>query len=224
MYLPRLRDELERRLEAAGRRTWAQEEFKRLEGIRWTAPPPEDGYLRIKGVRVLPKRAQAVLRSLHQWRESTARALDRATFRIISNEALLALAQAIPRGEDQLRAVHGLPAPLARRYGPQLLTAIAEGLSTPLEDLPVPERQPRERPDPAQEARFERLKELRNRRAAELALEPGVICPNGALQAIARAAPNAGNDLERIAELRRWQIEALGAPAILAAAAEPAPQ
>ena len=42
------------------------------------------------------------------------------------------------------------------------------------------------RPDAAQEARFERLKRLRNRRAEDLGLQPGVVCPNGALALIAR--------------------------------------
>jgi DNA polymerase I len=67
--------------------------------------------------------------------------------------------------------VRGLPASLANRYGDQLLAAISRGLATPLDTLAVPERRPRERPDAAQEARFERLKQLRNRRAQELGLE-----------------------------------------------------
>ncbi|MBI2614743.1 MAG: HRDC domain-containing protein [Gemmatimonadetes bacterium] len=96
------------------------------------------------------------------------------------------------------------------------------GLADPLDSLPVPARGSRPRPDPAQEARFERLKALRNRRASELKLEPGVLCPNGALQAVAWVAPPTVAELERIEELRRWQIVALGPAAILAAAAEPA--
>jgi len=79
----------------------------------------------------------------------------------------------------------------------------------------------RERPDAAQEARFERLKQLRNRRAQELGLEPGVICPNGALQAIARTTPTRQDELTEVVEVRRWQVEALGAAAILEAAADP---
>lgn len=224
MHLPKLRDELASRLEAAGRWTWAQEEFARLEELRWTAPSAEEGYLRLKGAKVLPRRSQAVLRALYEWREQTARTLDRSPFRIMPNEALLALARSLPRSEEQLRGVHSLPPSLARRHAAQLLAAIEAGLAAPLEDLPTPERRPRQRPDSTQEARLERLKDLRNRRAVELGLEPGVICANGALQAIARAAPRDLDALQRIAELRQWQIEALGAPAVLAAAAEPSLQ
>lgn len=224
MHLPRLRDLLAGKLEAAGRWAWAKEEFAQLEALRWTGAPTEEGYLRLKGAKLLPRRSQAVLRAVHQWREQVAQGLDRSPFRVMPNEALLALARAVPQSPEQLHAVRGLPASLAKRYGDQLLAAVERGLATPLDALAVPERHPRQRPDAAQEARFERLKLLRNQRAAELGLEPGVICPNGTLQAIARAAPTRREQLTGIAELRGWQIEALGAPAILAAAADPAGQ
>jgi ribonuclease D len=224
MHLSRLRDLLAGKLEAAGRWTWAQEEFAQLEDLRWTGPPSEEGYLRIKGAKLLPRRSQAVLRAVHQWREQVAQGLDRSPFRVMPNEALLALARSVPQSLEQLHAVRGLPASLANRYGDQLLAAISRGLATPLDTLAVPERRPRERPDAAQEARFERLKQLRNRRAQELGLEPGVICPNGALQAIARAAPGQREELAGMVEVRRWQVEALGAAAVLEAAADPAVQ
>ena len=221
MHLPRLRDLLADQLEAAGRWTWAQEEFAHLEALRWTGAPAEEGYLRVKGAKLLPRRSQAVLRAVYQWREQVAQGLDRSPFRVMPNEALLALARSVPQSPEQLHAVRGLPSSLARRYGDQLLAAVARGLGTPLDTLAVPERRPRQRPDAAQEARFERLKQLRNRRAQELGLEPGVICPNGALQAIARVALERREELTGVEELRRWQIEALGAEAILAAAADP---
>jgi len=224
MHLPRLRDLLAGKLEAAGRWAWAKEEFGQLEALRWTGASAEEGYLRLKGAKLLPRRAQAVLRSLHHWREQVAQGLDRSPFRVMPNEALLALARSVPQSPEQLHAVRGLPSSLAKRYGDQLLAAVERGLATPLDTLVIPERTPRHRPDASQEARFERLKLLRNQRAAELGLEPGVICPNGALQAIARAAPTGREALTGVVELRRWQIEALGAPAILAAAADPAGQ
>lgn len=224
MHLPALRDLLAGKLEAAGRWAWAEEEFAQLEDLRWTAPPAQEGYLRLKGSGLLPRRSQAVLRAVHQWREQVARTLDRSPFRVMPNEALLALARSVPQSPEQLHAVRGFPASLAKRYGDQLLAAVERGLATPLDALAMPERRPRQRPDAAQEARFERLKQLRNRRAQEVGLEPGVICPNGALQAIARAAPTRGEELLGIGELRRWQVEAMGAAAILGAAAEPTVQ
>ena len=114
-YLTRLREALAERLRAAGRLAWAEEEFARLETVRWTAPPPDEGYLRLKGAKALPRRALAVLRALHGWREETARALDRAPFRVLPNEALLAVARAMPHSTSELHPVAGLPGSLPRR-------------------------------------------------------------------------------------------------------------
>jgi ribonuclease D len=139
---------------------------------------------------------------------------------VAQNEALLAIARAAPRDQRELLAVRGLPPSVGRRYGAQLLAAVEMGLDDPLDTLPVPTRGSRARPDAAEEARFERLKALRNQRAAELGLEPGVLCPNGGLQAVARVAPATAADLEGIVDLRRWQIAALGPAAMLQAVAE----
>jgi ribonuclease D len=84
--------------------------------------------------------------------------------------------------------------------------------------LPRPERAPRAPRDPQLEERVEKLKAARTRVAAELALDPGVLCGRPTLEAVARAAPNDRAGLARVGELRRWQLEVLG-DALLAALA-----
>jgi ribonuclease D len=87
-------------------------------------------------------------------------------------------------------------------------------------ELPRVERAAPSPRDPAFEARVERLKAARTRVAAELGLDPGVLCGRATLAAVARAvtSPNDRAGLARIGELRRWQIEVLG-DALLAALA-----
>jgi len=51
---------------------------------------------------------------------------------------------------------------------------------------------------------------VRNRVAAELGLEPGVLCGRTTLEAVVRARPVNRAELEQIAEVRRWQIDVLG--------------
>jgi ribonuclease D len=62
---------------------------------------------------------------------------------------------------------------------------------------------------------------LRNRLAPKLGLQPGVLCPNGTLEAIARANPQTLEELAAVPELRHWQRRELGRE-LLAAVAEPA--
>ena len=212
-HLPALREALAARLRDLGRLEWAMEDFARLEALRWTATTDgADAFLRVKGAKALPARPLAALRELYRWRDTIAAAQDRATFRIIGNEVLLAVAKALPRSAADLAGIPELPSKLAGRHAAVLLEAVRRALALGEADLPRVDRVPRPPQDPALEERVERLKAARNSVAAQLGLDPGVLCARATLEAIARAAPppkdRAG--LARIGELRRWQAEVLG--------------
>lgn len=221
-HLPALKEAFERRLSDQGRLEWAREEFVRLESIRWSPGEPDEAYLRLKGAKVLPPQSLAVLRAVHAWRETEARALDRATFRICMNETLLALAKHAPATREALEIIREIPTPIAKRYGDRFLTEVRAALALPSESWPrIERRRVEKRFDPAIDARLERLKAMRNARAQELGLEPGVLCPNGTLEAIARSEAKDPTAPGAVSELRAWQCEAVGAGRILAALPEP---
>lgn len=211
-YLATLRAALRDRLTALGRLPWAEEEFVRLESLRWSPPGDgEESYLRLKGAKQLPPRSLAALRELVQWRESEAEREDKALFRIIGNEALLAVSKALAQTPaDLARLTPDLPASLARRHGPALLDAVARARALPEADLPRVERAPRAAKDPTFDERVEKLKAARNKVATELQLDPGVLCGRTTLEAVARARPKDRAGLAKVGELRRWQIETLG--------------
>jgi ribonuclease D len=220
-HLPELRDILRGQLEARGRLSWAEEEFGLLDRIRWSPPDGEAGYLRLKGAKALKGRELAILRELYEWREGVAQRSDRATFRILNNEPMLTMARQPPADMAALKALPGIGGDQAERRGHEILAAVRRGLEIPEGDLPRIERTPRRPFDPAFEARLERLKAARNRLATELDLAPGVLCPNGTLEAIARTNPASLEALATLPELRRWQLREIGEQ-LLAAAKEPA--
>jgi ribonuclease D len=221
-HLLALRDLLAERLESAGRTAWAAEEFALLEDVRWgPAEDEEPAWLRLKGAKALKPRELAILRELHAWRDDQAKRLDRAAFRVLNNEPMLAMARAMPTDLEALTGIPGIGSETISRRGPQLLAAIERGRAVPDSRLPRLERAPRRAPDPILEARVERLKALRNRLAQKLALQPGVLCPNGTLEAIARANPQTLDELAAVPELRHWQRREIGRE-LLAAVAEPA--
>lgn len=211
-HLLTLREALEQRLTQLGRLTWAQEEFKQLESLRWTGPAEgdEETYLRLKGAKGLQPRSLAALRLLHRWRETVAEREDKAPFRIIGNDALLGVSRALPAATPDLSRIGELPSSLARRHGTALLEAVARARALPESQLPRLERRPRPRKDAGFDARVEKLKAARNRVATELGLEAGVLCGRTALEAVARARPSDRAGLDQVAELRRWQVEVLG--------------
>ncbi len=215
-YLPSLRDILRERLREATRLAWAQEEFRRLETLRWTPPDDTEGFWRVKGSRQLRGHQTAVLREVYRWREDLARRQDRAAFRVLSNDALLALAREQPQTPSALGAIKGIGADTVSRRGKELLQAVRAGLETPEAEVPKLVRGRRPAPDPALQERLERLKVARNALAQQVDLAPGVLCPNGTLEAIARAEPHSMEELAAVPELRQWQAAVTG-PALLRA-------
>jgi ribonuclease D len=213
-YLLALRDALEQRLRELGRFAWAAEEFTQLESLRWTGATAggddNAGYLRLKGSKALNPRSLAALREVHRWRETIAERDDKAPFRIIGNDSLLAVSRALPTSSAELAKIKELPSSLARRHGDALIDAVARAKALPETELPRLERRPRPQKDPGFDVRMEKLKATRNRVATELGLEAGVLCGRTTLEAVARARPVDRAALEQIPELRRWQIDALG--------------
>lgn len=219
-HLPALRDALRERLIALGRLAWAEEEFARLEHLRWSGPADAtDAYLRLKGARNLQPRQRAALRELVAWRDALAAEQDKATFRIIGNESLLAVSKTLPRSLDALSGIRELPATLARRHGPALIAAVGRAMAIPEHQLPKRERGSRVAKDSDFDARLERLKTVRNAAAQRIGLDPGVLCGKTTLEAIARERPRTIEALVQIDDVRQWQVDIMG-DALLSALAE----
>ncbi len=210
MHLLPLRERLRAALESKQRWSWAREEFDRLEGTRWTEEHGNDAFLRLKGARELDRRELALLRELVAWRDGVARSLDRSTFRVAGNEVLLALAHSTAGAPPDLEHTKGLSRSIVQRFGTGIREAIERGHEVPEADLPRFPRGARWSRDPDYEDRVARVKHVRDRVAADLELDPGVLCPRERLEAVARRNPATIDELAEIPELRRWQVEVLG--------------
>ncbi len=209
-YLLDLRERLGNELAKLGRSAWAAEEFARLEGTRWEAEDAGQAFLRVKGARDLTRRQLALLRELVIWRDQVARGVDRATFRVVSNETLLEIARLAPTARTQLATVKGMPRGILESRASEILAAVERGVTVPDAQLPrFPKAQRWER-DPDFDDVVARLKTVRDAAASRLDLDPGVLCPRERLEAVARKRPKSVEQLAEIPELRRWQIEQLG--------------
>ncbi len=210
MHLLPLRDRLRDALERARRLSWAEEEFARLEGTRWEPEDDQVAWMRLKGTRDLSRRELALLRELVRWRDDVARAMDRATFRVMGNDALLEIARRAPRSRQALSEIKGVPRGLLESRGGDVLAAVERGLGVPDEELPRFPRSPRWDRDPDFDARVSALKTVRDAAAQRLELDPGVLCSRDRLEAIARRKPQTLDELMEVPELRRWQVEEMG--------------
>ena len=211
LYLLELRDHLRAELERLGRLDWAREEFARLEDIQWAPEDPSLSFLKLKGARDLTRRELAVLRELVPFRDTIAAAHDRATFRIIGNEQLFAIAKQQPATTEALLGIKGVPRGLVESRGAELLAAVRRGVECPEQQLPRFPKAARWERDPDFDVRVNALKTVRDAHAQRLDMDPGVICSRDRLEAVARRNPTSAEDVADIPELRRWQVDVLGA-------------
>jgi ribonuclease D len=210
-FLLQLKDHMKGELDRRGRLSWAQEEFARLEGTRWEAEESMEGFLRLKGARDLSRRELAVLREVANWRDTVAAQLDRATFRVMGNEVLFELARRTPRSVSELGAIKGMPKGMLDRAGGDIVAAVRRGSEVPEAELPKFPKGQRWNKDRDFDDRVARLKSVRDAAAERLELDPGVLCSRERLENIARSGAKSVEELAAVPDLRRWQIEQMGA-------------
>jgi len=209
-FLLDLRDELKVRLEKLGRMEWAREEFDRLEGTKWEDDDSSLSFLKIKGARDLTRRELALLRELVPWRDSVAREVDRATFRVMGNEVLLDIARTAPKTAKELSTLKGMPRGILDRGAHAILAAVQRGLDVAEEHLPRFPRAAKWDREEDFDSRVSKLKTVRDSAATRLNLDPGVLCSRERLEAVARRRPAKVKDLEDVPGLRKWQISEMG--------------
>ncbi len=206
VYLIPLAERLEKELRKARRHRWALEEFETLARRKWPEREFDElGYLRIKGARRLDPKGLAVLRELYLMRDSRARDMDRPPFKVLGNRTLLEIAERQPRKLEELGEIKGVTDLILRRLGRDVMAAVRNGRKE--QHGPIPRLGgSRRRLDRQAEARLAALKLWRARRATELEMDPGVLCPNSALEAITWRAPANRAEVEEIPELKRWFV------------------
>lgn len=129
-YLPELHRLISARLEQLGRTAWANEAFEELR-TRPTGPGlVEDAWLRVKDVRTVKGRSRWVARSVAAWRESRAMSLNLPPRHVLSDIAILGIAQRPPRNREELAKVRGVDSRhLSGRHGDELWASIEKGLA-----------------------------------------------------------------------------------------------
>jgi ribonuclease D len=197
-YLIPLQDHLRAELVEAGLWELALEDFRRLtQGIEDTTESSEDDFWKLHGARDLNPEKATVLKSLYQFRESIAEAQNRPSFKVISHQALVELAETCPQQYQDLLKLSALHASQAKRYGRGLLGAIKEGKQA------TPVYPPNHtRPHNAILDRMDALQEWRKHTGQNLGVPSDVVLPRDVLTRIAWAAPK---DLGAL-EAQMWDV------------------
>ncbi|PWU10012.1 MAG: hypothetical protein C5B47_02720 [Verrucomicrobia bacterium] len=187
---------LEEEVMGRGRQEWLRQSLERmLYSVRNPKEKDRSKAWQIAGSAALEPVAQAVLRTLWYWRDAEAREWNRPPFHVMSNSDLLKIAELSVKGAPF--SISHLPVPRRERFEQTLAAA----LKIPEAEWPTREKFIRARPNKQALKEFDRLKQLRDDVAKREKLNPAVIAPKAALEAIAFQNDFSG--------LMNWQKELL---------------
>lgn len=201
-YLKPLEEKLAAELERLGRAEWHAEVCARIVREATQLSPPDPNLVwRLRGSHTLDRVGLAVLRSVWQWREEEAIRANRPTFYIVNHDVLVEIAAAAARWGAVPNNL--LPRHLHPRRRQGLTRAIEAALALPADQLPEKVRHEHRRLPLSVGRRANALRERRDRRAAELNLDPSFVASRSQLLEMAE-----NGDWTRTS-LMRWQAAIL---------------
>ncbi|MDW3179438.1 MAG: HRDC domain-containing protein [Acidimicrobiia bacterium] len=202
-HLLELRSRISEDLAGRGRLAWAEDEFEELRTAHRGRRDPEDAWRRIKAVRQLKGPALGAARTLAAWRENRAADLDQPVRFILSDLALIGIAQRRPKNAEQLRSVRGVDDRLARgETGETLLELVAAGA-----ELPPPARTgaPKREPRPDQRPAVALVAAWVAQLSRELDIDPALLGTRADIEALVRGDEDARLSLG-------WRADLAGEP------------
>ena len=140
-HLVELHAKQEAQLLERGRLAWAEGEFAATIEDAREGRDPEEAWRRVKEARRLKDRPAAVARAVAAWRERRAAEVNRPVRHVLSDLAIVAIAQRAPRTPEELADVRGVDKGVSKgAVGRSILDAVEAGLvaDPPAEDS-VPE-------------------------------------------------------------------------------------
>ena len=203
-HLLEVHDRLSGRLAEAGRTDWAEVEFDLL--LERTSNPlrPEDAWSKLKEVRHLRRRDLPVVRSVAKWRELRAARVNQPVRHVLSDVAVVSIAQAAPRSAADLARVRGVGEGVARgRLGPAILEAVAEGLAS--DWSPPPKRNKRNEAAERLRPAVGLVMSWVNQLARDSKIEPSLLATRADVEALIR-----GDSDARLA--LGWRAQMVGEP------------
>jgi ribonuclease D len=196
-YIKQLADDLRNALTRLGRLEWQKESCEQLIMDCADIPPPnKEQQWRLKGSDRLEPRGLAILRELWRWREKEAIAGNKPPFFVLNHDILLRLAH---EAEGIRNVEKILPPRISARRKEAILHAIAHAQNLPDEELPGKRKHVLYQPTLAEQKRFNALKQIRDKKAAELEIDPTLIASRSMLVLLSQ-------DWEKYQkDLMKWQ-------------------
>ena len=210
IYLLPLARMLIHKLNKIDRMTWVLEECQELSNVRPVLFNEGPLFMKFKGAGRLKSRSLAVLEALLQFRKQVAKKKDRPLFKVIRNESIMKIATARPVTLRRLKNTKALSNRQISMYGSDLIKVVARALKIPESELLVYPSNNRPILPNSVPAKIKALKSWRFSTANALGIEPGMLCNNALITAIAVKNPTDVKSLKTIEGMKKWFNQAFG--------------
>jgi len=198
-----IHDALVAQLDRLGRVAWAEEECEIMRSRDRGPRDPFEAWRKIKEARHLKGSALSIARSIAAWRERRAAEIDQPVRFVLSDIAVVSVAQSAPESPEALAKVRGVDKGIARgAIGEKILAAVAEGRAN---DWRPP--RPQKRRDDGRDIRpaVALVAAWVNQIARDRQLDPTLLATRADVEALVR-----GDDDARLAH--GWRAETAGGP------------
>lgn len=128
-YLPELFRLISDQLIERDRMQWATQACEELRSRPTGPAPSDDAWLRVKDVRTLKGRSRWIAQRVAKWREERAMHLNIPSRHVLSDIAILGIAQKAPRSMEELSKCRGVDQRhLGGSHAEALLNAVSDGV------------------------------------------------------------------------------------------------
>jgi len=205
-FLMRLADIQKKMLIEKGRMDDAKESFTDLAALEPNLKTfDQDGFWKLVGRDDIGGQQMAVLKEIWLYREQQAQSRDRAPFRVMPEDLMVRIAQAMPETREALAAVRSMSPYILERFASGLLAAVEKGKASAPITRPSSAAPERKRLSDLEWRTFEALRAWRKSRSEKDSVEPVVIMTTENLRMLSIHAcrDNGGDPLGPLSELKR---------------------
>jgi len=214
IYLDAIKELQCEKLNELGRMGWLQESCETLlkssrkNQNEFSENPQKDNW-RLKGSNAFKPLELQLLRAAWHWRDKEAKRRDCASYRVLNPYLMLNMVKIAARARGKI-SEHNLPKMPRNIKGPLLqsfLRILNEAASAPSSGFPMPVTRKSAPRTAINEDLREKLRELRNEKAAQLKMDSGLLAKQSQLNLLADNLIDSWEEKFKLAEFMNWQRE-----------------
>lgn len=181
--LPALWKSLSRKLEAANRFHWAQEEFAQLETPRYYEKDPHSEAINSNLMRSLNEQEQVFLLRLFEWRRKMAEGRNHSREMVLPSKYIGHIVRGIPSGPEALRHNRRIPDKIVDRFG-QTFAELFSRVASDEERRLLGRIPSEEEEDPREEIIIDMLYQVIKYKCLEQGISVNIVAPRNAIKKI----------------------------------------